>query len=366
MIEFYSYYLVDNEKFLNKNQAIVKAKGDLSRIKLHFNESVWDNVDWTLEPQESWQELYKQKVLEIREKYDHVALWYSGGYDSKTILETFIRNNVLLDELVVLDRSHLYTDLGMDYTINTLDHIKKNYYNNIKINIIKHDISAQAKLYADWGTDWIWKMRGSTSRMSKTNKTYFIDTYDFSQKTLQNRSNRCDIFGHEKCKVYIHDNKWYSFFTDNNLGDFNSNVHIDFFYDPKIYIKQVHNVISWFESLKDFTPDLVHDIQGRDRSLTGNYIKYYAEWNIAMGRYPLNSFDFTSCNGLQKVLHSEDTNSKDSIKILTYSANHDKHIYDIYMNGFNELKNQLEQFKLGINPTILSKPYFIRQAKLAI
>lgn len=361
MINNHSWYCIGNEKFYNKNQALLRSNGDLSRITLKFMDYMWDFVDWTIEPNESWEKLCLERALELREKYEYLALWYSGGYDSHTILQTFIKNNILLDEIVIIDKNNIFFDSGIEFALKTVKNVQKNYYPNLNINIIEYDIDGLSKLYKKWGDNWIYEMVGSTTRLSKTNKQYYTTIYDHSLKTLKKENKRGNIMGHEKCKVYLHDNKWYSFFTDSNLSNFIASNHVDFYYSHKLYIKQVHNVINWFEGLPDFHPDLVHEIQGRDRKKDGNYVRYYAEWNIAMGRYPLDIMDVASTHGHQKFFYTEDQNSIDGLKILQYYEKNDKLIYNIYTNGLAELNKNFGQ-TFGINPTILSKPYYIRQA----
>jgi len=55
------------------------------------------------EPKETLQELYLQRAIQIRNDYHYIILFYSGGADSHCILETFLLNNIFIDELVILD-----------------------------------------------------------------------------------------------------------------------------------------------------------------------------------------------------------------------------------------------------------------------
>ena len=57
------------------------------------------------EPKESWEELLRQRALQIRQHYDYVRLWYSGGADSHTVLLTYLKNKIPLDEIVMIRRS---------------------------------------------------------------------------------------------------------------------------------------------------------------------------------------------------------------------------------------------------------------------
>lgn len=66
------------------------------------------NVDWSIEPIESIQQLCYVRALQLRETYDHIILYYSGGPDSSTVLQTFREHNIPLDEVVF----YQYSDVG--------------------------------------------------------------------------------------------------------------------------------------------------------------------------------------------------------------------------------------------------------------
>jgi len=50
---------------------------------------------------ESLDFLYALRARQLREKYDYLVLYFSGGADSTNILKTFIDNNIFLDEIVM-------------------------------------------------------------------------------------------------------------------------------------------------------------------------------------------------------------------------------------------------------------------------
>ena len=95
----FGYYRVGNLKFYSKLEAIEMH----ARTGIHphwdFNEAVFDSYDWTVEPQEDILELYRQRAQQLRERYDHIVLIYSGGADSETVLQSFVNNNIRLDEV---------------------------------------------------------------------------------------------------------------------------------------------------------------------------------------------------------------------------------------------------------------------------
>jgi len=95
----FGFYQVDDLKFVSKFDAAYAASKKNLPIHWNFNESTFNLFNWEQEPVESLGELYRQRAQQLREKYDYLILWYSGGADSDNILDTFINNNIKLDEV---------------------------------------------------------------------------------------------------------------------------------------------------------------------------------------------------------------------------------------------------------------------------
>ena len=95
----YGYYDVEGFKTLSKLEAWQLSKGDFNKIKFIYNDYHFSKIDWSVEPKEDIYELFRQRAQQIREKYDYVVLVYSGGVDSHTVLETFLRNNIHINEI---------------------------------------------------------------------------------------------------------------------------------------------------------------------------------------------------------------------------------------------------------------------------
>jgi hypothetical protein len=364
-----AWYDVNGQKFYSKTAAVEHAKGVVSDVKFKFQEDVWDNVNWTNDPIESWETLLQQRCIQIRENYKHVALWYSSGYDSHTILLSFIKNKIPIDELVLLNKNSFFHDPEHEYAVYFANYVKNNYYPNLKINIIDLNLDYLLDFYNTQGSNWINHI-GTNTRFIKTTLYYFLSYNDYVKKNLVNFDSRADVIGYEKAKVYCYDNKWFTFTTDSFLEHAIGTKTVPFYISkelPQLHVKQVHNVVSWFESLPDYTPDLVHVIQGRDRTKDGPYVKYYADWNLGMGRYPLHSHHDVSTHGLQKFMYNENLplESQDVQSCLDYIKNHEKKTFDIYMDGLNEIRriNTLADPNTLLNPTLISKAYYVRDFK---
>lgn len=98
-LDRFGYYVVCGQKYYNKLEAFNVAFSQGYHPHWNFHEQVFDAVDWKTEPTESLQQLYKERALALREKYDIIVLNFSGGADSSTVAEIFLHNGIKLDYL---------------------------------------------------------------------------------------------------------------------------------------------------------------------------------------------------------------------------------------------------------------------------
>jgi hypothetical protein len=112
----HGYYITDTGiKTFSKYEAYIMAGKDWTKFKFIFNDHIYDQYDWTIEPEEDIYELYRQRAIQLREKYDYLVLMYSGGIDSTTIFNTFLDHGIKLDEACS------FTTTDLDVKTNTLN-----------------------------------------------------------------------------------------------------------------------------------------------------------------------------------------------------------------------------------------------------
>lgn len=97
------YYIVDGKIFRHKVYAMQEATrknlkpADITWV---FNDHVYNLVDWQSPSGIPLTEWYRRRALQLREKYDYLILAFSGGGDSTNVLDSFVLNNIHLDEVV--------------------------------------------------------------------------------------------------------------------------------------------------------------------------------------------------------------------------------------------------------------------------
>lgn len=93
-------YRVGQAKFYSKLEAIEQSQLIGHHIHWDFNESIFQLYDWKKEPVEPLSELYRRRAQQLRDAYDYIILCYSGGPDSSNALDSFISNDIKIDEVV--------------------------------------------------------------------------------------------------------------------------------------------------------------------------------------------------------------------------------------------------------------------------
>lgn len=98
----YGFYLYNNTQYKIREDALdaaLAAKDYSPDIQFDFHDDVFTKLNWMIEPEETINQLYKMRAQQIRDKYDYIILQFSGGADSNQILQTFLDNNIFIDEV---------------------------------------------------------------------------------------------------------------------------------------------------------------------------------------------------------------------------------------------------------------------------
>jgi len=99
--DYFGHYTVgDSEPIYHIKLAMERKKATKQEVKFNFHDQLFSTVTKLGEPKQSLLDLYVQRVHQLRNKYDHLVLMYSGGADSHNILKCFEYADVKLDEVV--------------------------------------------------------------------------------------------------------------------------------------------------------------------------------------------------------------------------------------------------------------------------
>lgn len=282
----FGFYQVGDLKFYSKFDAAVVAKQSGQPLRWNFNDNVFEKCSWDKEPTQSLAEIYKRRAIQLREKYDYLILWYSGGSDSDNILRTFVDNNIRIDEVAGYtnfeatgDRNDWLNDEIFNLTIPTIQKIKESSQPWVKHTIV--DLSHMTMDFFKNKAnkfDWIYNINSylSPNNIIRTN----IVEYQPDWLRLIDQGKRVGfIWGLEKPKVVGINGKFSAMFLD--ITDSAVTPHLQFtprpglFHElfywtpdcPEIVIKQCHVIKKFLKTATLDSPLLTDQKLPRDSSI---------------------------------------------------------------------------------------------------
>jgi hypothetical protein len=234
------FYNVNGKYFTSKMLAFLHATDLESKnipvefnknLSLYYHDEIWDTaiLKYNHENDISLEEHYKTRAQQIRDNYDYLILNFSGGSDSTTILDTFLKNNIKLDEVYVrwpkrILGSGLYRpdNTNTDPT-NMVSEWDYSIYPKLEWLRVNHP---EIKIVVD---DWIDLMNDCViddELIKKQNNNFGIINFGFSEMIsqsaifLESKGKKvANIFGVDKpLLLYVPETKQYAtFFTDVTL-----------------------------------------------------------------------------------------------------------------------------------------------------
>lgn len=304
-------YRVGNQTFANKLEACLALNSINSDLKsqhqLHwdYHEYAFDQAPWQHEPPVSIRELYRERALQLRENYDHLVLFYSGGADSHTILHTFISNNIPLDEVF------LYGAFKAEEKVNQQLGWSRDpgYFTREVINIAKPMLEKLQKTHKfkitvwDWtdrtiealnNPDWFWDV-GTRFAPDAIPRQYLHEAFRHNDRFEGKGKKVGFIFGVDKPRLFRDDRSVYFGFIDTMLttavGN-NSDIHgrywenDEYFYWtpnlPAIPIKQAHLIYNYLRQQNRLS-ELTH-VNDKGQFHMAEYYRMihpiiYPDWN---------------------------------------------------------------------------------------
>jgi hypothetical protein len=382
----HGYYLVNGIKTLSKFEAWQISKGDFNNIQFIYNNELMSSYDWSTEPTENIYDLYTERARQIRAKYDYVVLLYSGGIDSHTILETFLQNDIKLDEICTLNNTDVESKtskfnqevfnraipfvqsldlkkLGTKFRLVDIGEIILNQYSDT-YHFENHHYYTNGP-----GSNWSNAARSHVLKLKMKEHIVLSE----QGKTV------CYIWGFDKPVITIEDDKYCLKFSDSAI-DLNVRQYINRsvyqnvlanFYDepffitkdcPKISIKQAHLLVNYMKTISASDTRLLSQ---DELANTGpfvvhhknQYYRFLSKKMVDGVLYPnalLNSFKD------DKVKGSVMLTSRDNWFNLSDHNNQHRWIQNLNKllttnHGFYLFKNN----KVVIPNHVLSNPYYI-------
>lgn len=257
------YYKVNGQIYSNKFDAVMAAKETGAEVDWYFYDDVFSKLDWTKEPSQTIDELYRIRAQQIRDRYDYIIVFCSGGADSNNVIRTFLKNNIHVDEVVGLAPMSGLKNWNFDpknvHESNTISETKfallpllnEIATANSKIKVTINDFFEEMTNYND--DDWLYRDCGT---IVTTLTSHFTDVLKFPHvdKIIQQGKRVGLVYGTDKPVIKVTETgNLYIVFADYGVNYLNmpkerENPLVDrvlFYWTPdlpEIMVKQCHIV----------------------------------------------------------------------------------------------------------------------------
>lgn len=270
------FWKVGDKKFINKYQALLESKKEKLSVDYVFFDHVWQNFDRSELGKKSLNDLYLERALQLRQSYDYLILYFSGGADSHNVLRTFLDNNIILDEVCVKWCSSIFNSNVKIYNPNFENTSAYNYLSewDYAIKPVLEEISNRFPKIKIQIVDWFEnkELIGSEEIFNTVNHWHDVEVpslaiWSPSEKILIEKGKTVgSIYGIDKPVVYHHQENYYMVFSDaaitmgtpNNINVYGTEY---FYYSPKMPLLafEMANVVAkkfqTDQKLKDFLID---------------------------------------------------------------------------------------------------------------
>lgn len=359
-------YQINDKKECNSISAwesIISLRRDnrLDRFYLWLNNDVYDDVQWHVPPLHSTAHYEEEHACRLRQQYDHIRVWYSGGSDSHSVVESFLRAGQPIDEIgsifwKTVVSSETSGDGNQKLVMQMLTELYEKYNQPLpKISIVTID---KPHIVGHFTKGYFRKHVGYGGNFS-----YNLNQYAEIAKIAGEPSvkNYVEVFGLEKPRIVIDGNRAYFQMNDKHVMHAAANdTPIEWFYLPRLtpdlIRAQLWNIINYSKiNHRVDTGDFIRRLQTQDT--------LYHTWCVLCGR---------TSSPKQNILAKQAKNvigtSLDPAKWTRYthiqqsSGDRDQswHNYWEFANYEKELAKYWE-ITAETLPGILSKRYFLTE-----
>lgn len=215
----HGYYIVNDQVYANKAQAIYASKGNT--VTWNFHDDIFSASNWTKRPAGLLKDLYKDRAQQLRDKYDYLVLNFSGGPDSWNILNTFLVNNIKIDEIFTRwakaerkyrTANNTNTDeanLGSEFEYAVLPVLESIAKTHPEINIVIDD-------YSDGYMQELKEGQILESNHYQMMPSFFRFNRKSESELLAEKHNKSVgvVYGYDKIRCCVRDGNFYSYFLD--------------------------------------------------------------------------------------------------------------------------------------------------------
>lgn len=281
MIPVQAAWVVGDQTVYNQfeaNHLAFRSGGPAYRFK--FLEEYYANIDWTQEPQGTWQQLCADHARQIRSRYRKLKLLFSAGRDSGHIFQVFETAGIPIDELIVTySPYHPTRNWEFHNIIQPIAQELCRRNPGMRLTTVCQDQSWYEKI---WDRE-----RWFTDRPHQ--RSMLFTSYDYNDLIEQDpdyQSGTCGyMIGLEKPRIRLQDGNYVCQMLDTMIQFCPLNIaNVEYFHwapeNPAVFVKQAWMLVNYLEQ---HYPNA--DAEFVDR-FQNTFSGYYDQLCTALGRGP--------------------------------------------------------------------------------
>lgn len=228
------YYIVNGIHYYNIYLAQYESYKSGAPVQFYCDTAEYNKLDWTQEPVESLEVLMDRHALHLRNKYERLIFFWSGGTDSQTMLDVFIRNRIHIDEIFCIGHETLpYMPMSHG------EWLQQNYWDKTtRVTMLdKLDLKLRSQLTLN-SEDWLFKNSGDMRTFTNGGMDPMSE---FICEQNHNGYNWVMVTGHEKPFLVYQNGTWWARQEDRAVRQLLGSKRVEcFFLDPVMQLKQSH------------------------------------------------------------------------------------------------------------------------------
>ena len=356
----FGFYTVGDIKTYSKIEALELQKRTGHFPQWNFNNEIFSQQDWTIEPSLDLWEIYKQRARQIRESYDYVVLMYSGGSDSHNLISAWLEADCKIDEIATQwnyagtnDKQSFWNDEITTVALPIVEALK-NHGLEFKFRLLDVSQDTQDIVINTHSDDYRY-LANNAFGPNNYAKNLWRERIREYLDIIASGKKLCFLWGSEK-PIFYWDQKYYLVFQDlidNCVNTFTQLNYNQGWYDelfywtpdlPMLPIKQAHVIKRFVETIHD--PQFYQT--GRTRyGYNKKLDAYLTERAIKLVLYPRwddNTFISPSGKTYSTMLSKRDT----------WLIDGNTEAAGLYKNILCQLQKSVDTYWLNDNQTVLS------------
>jgi len=350
-------YRVDNKIFYNPFLAFLHGAHNSPHVSPQFvcYDSVFKKLDWTVEPPESIRELIDARTRQLAQRYDKIILAFSGGTDSITVYNSFIRQNIFIDEIIISYSP--YTDA---HPVANADWLLKNHPDKLtRITVLNRNDSQYYTKFKN--EDWVLENSGNLGyfNLSAPGAYFYRHCVDSWGNT-----NWAMIIGYEKPNIIRENNQWLAVHLDKTIKPSLSYPNLEYFFltpdFPKLHIKQNHMLLRYIKKSYDKFHEGWNSVSVCGKKNSQDYINYAnacgldSEVTIGQGFLQKKFNEYTRFKDIKNIMNNNFDLLQNIDPVLKEKLIEQDRVAQNYINGWQSLQNDRTLLEYMVRHGLLS------------